>query len=108
MVNSGFVIAPAVIPGIPSIVPIGPGPSGPLTTAHTTASPLPTSGGPTPAIMVPTIPPFMHGGIGPSTTIQYIPTIPVTTPIVKIQPYPPPFTHGNYIPVGTDTIVGSS
>ena len=99
---------PPIIPGIPYIGPTGLVPSGPLASAHIFACTLPTSGGPTLAIVVDTILSFIHGGIGPSTTILVIPTIIVTTPIIKSHPYPPPFTHNNYIPIGTDTIVGSS
>ena len=47
--------------GYPFFEPIGPGPSGPLATAHTIVGPLPTSGGPTLATMVPTILTFMDG-----------------------------------------------
>ena len=32
----------------------------------------------------------------------------MTTPIFKSQLYPPPFTHGNYIIVGANTVAGAS
>ena len=101
-------LVPPVMPGIPYVKPTGPSPSGPLATTHTIVGPLPTSGGPTPTTMVHTILPFMHGVFGPSTALLAIPTIPVTTPIVRNQPYPTPFSHGNYILTGFRTIADPS
>ena len=99
IVGGGVVSFPLINAGIPSIGPIGPCYSGPIATAHTTAGTLPTSGGPTLATVVPTIPPFIPRGIGPSTSIPTIPTM-------GCQPHPSPVMHGNYILVATDTIAG--
>ena len=90
--------APPIIPGILFVGPTGLGPSGPLAAAHTVIGPLPTSGGPTLATMVCTIPTFMHGGIGPYTTISSIHTFLVTTPTFRSKPYQPPFAYKNYMP----------
>ena len=49
IISSGVMSIPPIITGIPSTRPTGPGPSGTLVNAHTTASSLPTSGGPIPA-----------------------------------------------------------
>ena len=81
-VGSGLVFIPPIIMGIPSTEMIETGPHGPFFTAHTAAVLLPTSGGPTPSTIIPTIPPFIPGGSGPSTSILAIPTIPVSTPII--------------------------
>ena len=71
MVGSGMVFVPPIITSTPSTRLTGPGHSGPFSTTHTVVGPLPTSGGPTLATMVPTIPPFMQGGSGPSVKIIY-------------------------------------
>ena len=104
--ESGLITTFPIILGIPFVISIAIGPSGPLATAHTSSGPLTTSGGPTSSSMVHTIPSFMHGGIGPSTTISTIHTIWVTTPTIKSKPYQPPFSSDNYIPTSPSTIVG--
>ena len=62
MVDSGIMTTPLVISGIPFVVPIGLGLSGPLSTTHTAASTLPTRGVPSATTMVHTVPSFKSWG----------------------------------------------
>ena len=61
IVSSGLMSIPPIITGIPSTSP-----SGPIVTAHIGVGSIPTSGGPIPATVVTTIPPFIPGCSGPS------------------------------------------
>ena len=108
IIDSGLMLVPPVILGILYFIPTRHGISGHLVTTYIVVGPLPASGGPTLATVVSTIPPFMYGEIVPSTTILSIPTIPLSTPIFRSHPYPPPFTHRNCIPAGIGSIVGPS
>ena len=103
IVSSGLMSIPPIITGIPSTSP-----SGPIVTAHIGVGSIPTSGGPIPATVVTTIPPFIPGGSGTSMSVLTIPSIPMTFPTIGIQPHPPPFMHGNYIPIAIDTLAGPS
>ena len=73
IIINGIMLIPPIIISVPSNRLIGPSPSGSLLTAHCADGSLPTSGGPIPATMVTTIPPFIPGGSGPSTSISTIP-----------------------------------
>ena len=106
IVSSELTSIPPIIIGIPSTRPIFPGPSGPIVTAHTVVGSLHTSGGFIPAIVFTTIPPFIPGGSGPSTSVWNIPAIPVNFPAIRSQPHPPTVMHGNKIPTATSTIIG--
>ena len=99
---------PLLISDIRFVDPTGPGPSFPLATAPTIVGLLPTSGGPTPATMVPTIPPLIPGGNHPSMSISNIPTIQVSIPILESQLHSPPVIHRNYIPIGAGNVTSPS